>query len=327
MLHVSEAVREIAIDSRFSGPPGLGNGGYVAGVLARALRGAARVTLRAPIPLDTPLALAVLRGAGTHAAHRAEGAGRETGRTVERVRPPAPGAGNPVGDGGSATPAGGRAGPESAGGVGADTEGGARTASGRKGGFGRNAESGPAEACRVELRHGETLLAEAAPAALDLAPPPAPDRAAAVAATGRYPGRAPNPYRECFVCGFAREPGSGLRVFAGPTGTPGLVAADWTVHPGLADEDGAVPEEFLWGALDCPGAYAAGGAEPRNLRLGRMTARVFGGVRAGERCTVAGWRIGSERRKHFTGTAVYGEAGNVAALAAATWIAPRTEDG
>lgn len=302
-----EVTRKIVIESRFSGPPGLGNGGYVAGVLGRAAGGEARVTLRAPIPLDTPLDLAVLRGAGTDAAHRTEGAGRETGRTLERARPPEPGAGNPVGDGGSATPAAGRVGPESAGGVGAGT-----------------AEGGPAEACRVELRHGETLLAEAEPAALDLAPPPAPDRAAAVAATDRYPGRTPNPYRECFVCGFAREPGSGLRVFAGPTGTPGLVAADWTVHPGLADEDGAVPEEFLWGALDCPGAYAVGGAEPRNLRLGRMTARVSGGVRPGERCTVAGWRIGSERRKHFTGTAVYGEAGNPVALAAATWIAPRT---
>ena len=186
-----EVTRKIVIESRFSGPPGLGNGGYVAGVLGREAGGEARVTLRAPIPLDTPLDL-VVSDAG--AARRA---------------------------------------PRRGGGAGAGT-----------------AEGGPAEAYRVELRHGETLLAEAEPAALDLAPPPAPDRAAAVAATGRYPGRAPNPYRECFVCGFAREPGSGLRVFAGPTGTPGLVAADWTVHPGLADEDGAVPEEFLWGALD-----------------------------------------------------------------------------
>ena len=261
-----EVTHKIVIEPRFSGPPGLGNGGYVAGVLGRAAGGEARVTLRAPIPLDTPLDLVVSdAGAVRRAPRRGGGAGAST------------------------------------------------------------AEGGSAEACRVELRHGETLLAEADPAALDLTPPPAPDRAAAVAATGRYPGRAPNPYRECFVCGFAREPGSGLRVFAGPTGTPGLVAADWTVHPGLADEDGAVPEEFLWGALDCPGAYAVGGAEPRNLRLGRITARVSGRVRPGERCTVAGWRIGSERRKHFTGTAVYGEAGNPVALAYAIWIEPREQ--
>ena len=154
----------------------------------------------------------------------------------------------------------------------------------------------------------------------DLSAPPAPDRTTALAASGRYLGRTPNPYQECFVCGFAREPGSGLRVFAGPTAAPGFVAADWTVHPGLGDEDGALPDEFLWGALDCPGAYAVGVAD---LRLGRMTARISGRVRPGERCTVAGWRLGSERRKHFTGTAVYGEAGNVVALASAVWIAPR----
>ncbi len=252
---MTEGARTIVIDSRFSGPPGYGNGGYVAGVVARAAGGAAggaaTVTLRAPIPLDTPLELA-------------------SGSTATDARP----------------------------------------------------ANGAASERRAELRHEGRLLVEAVAAAVpDLpSPPPAPDRAAALAATGRYAGRAPNPYQECFVCGFSREPGSGLRVFAGPTPTPGLVVADWPVHPGLADEDGMAPDEFLWGALDCPGAHAVGSTD---LRLGRMTARVSGRVRPGERCTVAGWRLGSERRKHFTGTAVYDEAGRVAALASAVWIAPR----
>ena len=254
---MSRDARTIVIDSRFSGPPGYGNGGYVAGVVARAAGGmaggAATVTLRAPIPLDTPLELA-------------------SGSAANGDRP----------------------------------------------------ANGPAGDRRAELRREGRLLAEAvAGAPDDLLPPPAPDRAAARAATGRYAGRAPNPYQECFVCGFTRAPGSGLRVFAGPTRTPGLVAADWPVHPGLADEDGAVPEEFLWGALDCPGAHAVGSTD---LRLGRMTARVSGRVRPGERCTVAGWLLGSERRKHFTGTAVYDEAGRLAALASAVWIAPREGD-
>ena len=304
---MSEATCKMVILSRFSGPPGLGNGGYVAGVLARAVGGAAGVTLRAPIPLDTSLDL-VTSGAGRDASRRAEEAGSEAGRTVAGTREPV------ARERGSA---GGRAG--------AGTEGGARRRDGADGAAGGSAKGGSGGAYRAELRHAGTLLAEAEPAAFDLALLPAPDRAAAVAATARYAGRAPNPYQECFVCGFVRAPGSGLRVFAGPTETPGLVAADWTVHPALADEDGAVPEEFLWGALDCPGAFAIGGARPRDLRLGRMTARVSGRVRPGERCTVAGWRIGSERRKHFTGTAVYGEAGNLVAAASATWIAPRTE--
>ena len=247
---MTEVVHTIVIDSRFSGPPGLGNGGYVAGVVAGAVGSEATVTLRAPIPLDTPLELA------------ANGAAAQSTASD-------------------------------------DATGGAR---------------------RAELRHEGTLLAEAVADAPDLPPPPAPDRSTAAAATARYSGRAPNLYQECFVCGFAREPGSGLRVFAGPTAEPGLVAADWPVHPGLGDASGAVPDEFLWGALDCPGAYAVGTAD---LRLGRMTARVSGQVRPGERCTVAGWRLGRERRKHFTGTAVYGEAGNLVALASSVWIAPR----
>lgn len=45
----------IVVDRRFCGPPGIGNGGYVAGLLARGLDGAVQVELRAPTPLDTPV--------------------------------------------------------------------------------------------------------------------------------------------------------------------------------------------------------------------------------------------------------------------------------
>jgi hypothetical protein len=53
----------LLIPRRFNGPPASGNGGYVAGLLAIALRAqrgpapAVEVTLRAPPPLDTALAL------------------------------------------------------------------------------------------------------------------------------------------------------------------------------------------------------------------------------------------------------------------------------
>ena len=47
---------EIIIDKRYCGPPNSGNGGYVCGRLARHISGPAEVTLRAPPPLDTPLA-------------------------------------------------------------------------------------------------------------------------------------------------------------------------------------------------------------------------------------------------------------------------------
>ncbi|WP_412542090.1 hypothetical protein R8Z50_06010 [Longispora sp. K20-0274] len=47
------------IDGRFCGPPGSGNGGYTAGLLAAQLgAGPAEVTLRRPPPLDTELTVA-----------------------------------------------------------------------------------------------------------------------------------------------------------------------------------------------------------------------------------------------------------------------------
>jgi hypothetical protein len=49
---------QIVIGSRFNGPPESGNGGYTAGLIARALaaeRTGAVVTLRTPPPLDTPM--------------------------------------------------------------------------------------------------------------------------------------------------------------------------------------------------------------------------------------------------------------------------------
>ncbi|MGC5030290.1 hypothetical protein [Micromonospora sp. DT229] len=48
------------IESRFNGPPGSGNGGWSAGVFAKAYGGGGptEVTLRRPPPLDTPLTLA-----------------------------------------------------------------------------------------------------------------------------------------------------------------------------------------------------------------------------------------------------------------------------
>jgi hypothetical protein len=45
----------LSIPGRFNGPLESGNGGYSAGVVAGYLDGAAEVTLRSPVPLDTPL--------------------------------------------------------------------------------------------------------------------------------------------------------------------------------------------------------------------------------------------------------------------------------
>jgi hypothetical protein len=53
---------QIVIGRQFCGPPNSGNGGYVCGVLARSVQGAATAVLRAPIPLDQPLHLSMADG-------------------------------------------------------------------------------------------------------------------------------------------------------------------------------------------------------------------------------------------------------------------------
>jgi len=45
----------LSIPGRFNGPLETGNGGYCSGVVASFLEGAAEVSLRRPVPLDTPL--------------------------------------------------------------------------------------------------------------------------------------------------------------------------------------------------------------------------------------------------------------------------------
>jgi hypothetical protein len=49
--------RRLLVDERYCGPPGAANGGYLAGLLARELRGAVEVRLRAPAPLGKLLEL------------------------------------------------------------------------------------------------------------------------------------------------------------------------------------------------------------------------------------------------------------------------------
>jgi hypothetical protein len=54
---------KITIARQFCGPPNSGNGGYVCGVLAKDIAGAATSVLRAPIPLDAELDLVLADGA------------------------------------------------------------------------------------------------------------------------------------------------------------------------------------------------------------------------------------------------------------------------
>jgi len=166
----------------------------------------------------------------------------------------------------------------------------------------------------VRVFDDETTVAEATAAAVEVEPPEPPSFDAA--ATAALPeGDQRSPFPECFVCGPHRDPGDGLRIFAGPL-HDGIVAAVWVP---IEPYTGA---EFVWAALDCPGAYACGFGERGVLVLGRLAARVEALPRAGEGCVVIAWPLGDDGRKAYAGTALYGEGGRLLGVARATWIEP-----
>jgi len=204
----------LTIPSRFNGPAGVGNGGYVCGRIAAYVDGPATVTLRRPPPLDTPM-------------------------EAER-----------------------------------DDEG------------------------SVRVRHGRTLVGEAAPAPAgppEIAVTVSPAEADAVAGGARYFRKPVFP--DCFVCGINRRPGDGLRIFPGPVTGLALWAAPWTPDPSVAGPDGLVRAEVVWAALDCPSGIAA--ADP---------------------CRVIAWPQRRDGRKLTAGSALLGPDGEVLALAEAVWL-------
>ncbi|MDR3512328.1 MAG: hypothetical protein P4L73_11895 [Caulobacteraceae bacterium] len=233
---------EVVIERRFAGPPSSGNGGYVSGLLARAIAGPATVVLRAIIPLDTPLDLSV-----------------DDGRAVLS---------------------------DAAGGL-----------------------------------IGEAKAADVA----DLPQPPTPPSLAAAEAAGR---RAPSLERNfhpiCFTCSVARAEGDGLRILAGQLeGAPaGVLAGVWTPDPAFADDEGRLPEEIVWAAVDCPGSFAWWVREQHHGGLlGTMTAEVIRRPSAGEPHIVLAWPIeGGAGRKRFSGVALFTAEGELLARGRQVWI-------
>jgi hypothetical protein len=169
------------------------------------------------------------------------------------------------------------------------------------------------------LTAGGAVIATAIPGSFTDDPPPAVTRAEADAGHDAYPGYEFHPYDTCFTCGTHREPGDGLRLFAGPIGE-GRSAAPWHVHEAFADDSGHVSVPVTWAGLDCPGAWAAGFGEQPWL-LGRMTAQVNRVPEADETLLATGWRRGKDGRKQFTSTALYTEDGDLVGRSEQIWLA------
>jgi hypothetical protein len=175
----------------------------------------------------------------------------------------------------------------------------------------------------IEVRDGDALVAEARPAELDLAPPRTVTVDEARAAEARFFGDVDHPFPECFVCGPGRTQGDGLLLRPGQVGGEQLVATVWTPDASLADGDGLVHPEFVWAALDCPGAFAVELVGRGTRVLGRLAVRIDRRPRAGEEHVVIGWPLGGGGRRQEAGTALLDAEGRLLAVGRAVWIEPR----
>lgn len=171
----------------------------------------------------------------------------------------------------------------------------------------------------LALLAGEEVVATAIPATLELEVPAAPSAADVADAVSDAPPPPEHIFPGCFVCGPKRTPGDGLCISPVPFTPPGTAVAPWTPDASLADDTGAVRLEFLWAALDCPGAFALQAWGRTRVLLGELTARIDARPRADAACVALGWSLGNEGRKHYAGTAVFAD-GALCGVARAVWI-------
>jgi hypothetical protein len=176
------------------------------------------------------------------------------------------------------------------------------------------------------LRDGETVVAEARPTEIvaDAPTPVEVSEAELAADDSPFLEVDMHPFPTCFVCGPKRTPGDGLRIFAGPVAQRDVFAAPWTPDPGLARDDGELPSEIVWAALDCPTstpvANDPGVDEFRPIVLARLAAYILKPVHAGRPHTIVSWPIALDGRKRHAGAALHSEDGDLLAVARALWI-------
>jgi hypothetical protein len=174
----------------------------------------------------------------------------------------------------------------------------------------------------VRLTHGDTLVAEGRPGRPQVETPPPVSVAAAERAAESYVGAHDHPFPTCFGCGPERAEGDGLRVFPGPAGDDGLLAAPWTPSADLAP-NGVVDPVYVWAALDCPSGFAC--IPPGSLSvLATMTAELEAPVHPGETYVITAWPVSHDGRKHRGGAAIHDASGARVAVADTLWISPRS---
>ncbi|MFC5216590.1 hypothetical protein [Streptomyces coerulescens] len=176
----------------------------------------------------------------------------------------------------------------------------------------------------VELGAAERPLAAARPAELPLEVPAAPSWDEAAAAAERFRAAPPSGVVDCFGCGL-RTTDRGLRVHGTPVPDLGVVASAWIPSRVFADADGLLPNQLVWGALDCPGHWA--GRFLGTLRPGAVTASLTGTVLrpvvTGEPHISYAWLVSESGRKHTMGVALATAEGELCGVSEALWIDPK----
>lgn len=171
---------------------------------------------------------------------------------------------------------------------------------------------------KAKLMHGEVLVAEAKSKDFELEIPAPPTFTEAVEAVKHYQGFEDAPFHNCFVCGADRKPGEGLNIYAGKVGKQ-MVAAPWNPAKNLSTNGKTVDSEYVWAALDCPGAWAV--MPPSEvIVLGRFAVKIVEDILINEKYIVTGWGIERDGRKIYTGTAIFTEKGEICAFGKGTWI-------
>jgi hypothetical protein len=126
----------------------------------------------------------------------------------------------------------------------------------------------------------------------------------------------------CFTCGVDQPEGFGLRVFTGPIegGSSSAVAGVWTPNSSFASDDGLIPPEVVWAALDCPGSVAWVDQGFGGGLLGTVTACILRRPVSGETCIVAAWPQEASGRKYYSATALFTADGELLAHSEQIWI-------
>lgn len=160
----------------------------------------------------------------------------------------------------------------------------------------------------IEVRDGSTLVATAEPAAPGQEPPAFVDPERAAASARPFD---PHPFPTCYGCGPEREPGDGLRLFAGPVaGTDGLYADAWTPADASTEQ--------VWAAMDCPSSAPAVVTGP--TVLARLCIAIDAPPTVGEPHAIVARLVREDGRKVFTAMALYDASGARLAHGDALWI-------